>query len=180
MSPLNTGHAQSVVKSCVVKIHFVLFQNTTSDLTASNNHNAITLFRGYKENKTQRGFLLGGVWFSSPLNCSVKFPVSLKPTRGISWPFLVLSRVDGQLFVSVSSCHPGGFAFAASRGTTCKDSPEQGGVGWGSDVPQFGGSACKCLWQNLPLELCWSCHRSWSHGPPALPVFPLYEREALE
>lgn len=178
MYPLDTMCAQSVAKSCVMKIHFVLLQNTTSALTASNNHNAITLFHGYQENKTQRGFLLGGVGlFLSPLSCSVNFAV-----WGASLTLLVLSRVDGQLFVPVSSCHPGGFAFAArtepSRGTTGKDSPEQGGVGeWGPTVWQL---CCKCLWQKLPLELCWSCHRSWSHGPPAPPVFSLYEREAVE
>lgn len=64
-------------------------------------------FTLYKENRTQRGFLLGGVDFIR-LSCSVKFTVKftvpLKPTRSISWPLLALSRVAGQLLVPCPSC----------------------------------------------------------------------------
>lgn len=155
-----------------MKIHFVLFQNTTSALTASNNHSAITLswLRGQQDTK---GLFVGGcVTFLSRLSCSVKFSVSPEPTTGISCPFLVLSRVDGQLFVPVSS------SILVPLLPAQSPAKDQGGVGERGRTVWW--LCCKCLWQNLPLELCWSCHRSRSHGAPALPVFSLYEREAVE
>lgn len=174
MYPLSTGHAQSVAKPCLRKIHFVLFQNTTSALTASNNHRAITpsWLRGEQDTK---GLFVGGcVAFLSLLNRNVKFSVSLKPARGISCPFLGLSRVGGQLFVPGSSCHPAGFALLPAQ------SPAEDRDGMEEPGPTVWWLCWKCLWQNLPLELCWSCPRSRALGPPAPPVFSLYEGEAAE
>lgn len=180
MYPLNTAHAQSVAKSCLMKIHFVLFQNTSA-LPASNNHSAITLswLRGEQDTK---GLFVGGcVAFLSPSSCSVKFSVSLKIS-------LYLSSLQGAS-PAPSWCSAGWMGSSLSLWAAAilvpwpllpaqNPAEDQDGVEEGGHTVWW--FCCKRLWQDLPLELRWSCHRSWSHGPPALPVFSLYEREAVE
>lgn len=47
---------------------------------------------------------------------------------------------------------------------------EEGFSTWGEAIASWR-HLCKCWWPNMSLELCLSCHSTWSLGPPALPMF---------
>lgn len=127
-----------------------------------------------------KGGFCRGVWV---FFMAVKLQCKICCMRGISWPSLVLSRVDGQLFVPVSSFHPGGFACAActkpSRGTTGKDWPQHGGVGLGSDVPEFGSSAVNVCDRNCPLSCAGAATDPGPMGlQPRLPSHFMREKQS--
>lgn len=152
MYPLNTAHAQSVAKSCLMKIHFVLFQNTSA-LPASNNHSAITLswLRGEQDTK---GLFVGGcVAFLSPSSCSVKFSVSLKIS-------LYLSSLRGAS-PAPSWCSAEWMGSSLSLWAAailvpwpcCQHRAQQRiRVGWRREVTQFGGSAVNVCDRTCPLS----------------------------
>lgn len=148
VSPLSTGHAQFVARSCVMKIHFALLQNTRPALTARANPSAIPVSWLWGEQDTKGLFAEGceGV-FSSSVKCAVWEASPDPPCCSAGWM---------GSSVPVSSCHPGGFALAActepSRGTTGRDWPQQGGLDWGCEVPHFGSSAVSDGDRNCPLS----------------------------